>query len=94
MNQYSKIALAPARQNGAFDIEANAFFNEYYDLTGKEFPACDQKEWDSVYDWFVDLKLAVYRERAVKEVYGRPVPVKFPIDGNRKHSKIRIKNVS
>ena len=57
-------------RNAAFDTEANAFFNEYYDLTGENFPPCDRERWSSLDDWFTDLKLAVYRQRALKEIYG------------------------
>ena len=74
---------APFRRSSAFDMEANAFFNEYYDLTGQEFPACNQNDWNSLDDWFVDLKLAVYRERALREVYGKNCNV-IPIKGIRK----------
>ena len=57
-------------RNAALDAEADAYFNEYFDLTGENFPACDREHWSSLDDWFVDLKLAVYRQRAMKEVYG------------------------
>ena len=53
-----------------FEMEADQFFCEYYDLTGKNFPPCNQKDWKSLDEWFADLRLAVYRERALKEVYG------------------------
>ena len=52
------------------ELEAGKYFNEYYDLTGKNFPACNREDWDSLSDWLVDLKVAVYRERAIKAVYG------------------------
>lgn len=55
----------------SIDMQANVFFNEYYELTGKEYPPCDQNRWNSLDDWFVDLKLAVYREQANLEVYGK-----------------------
>ena len=58
-------------RRSTFDMEANSFFNEYYDLTGEEFPPCDQNRWNNIDEWFTDLKLAVYRERANIEVYGR-----------------------
>ena len=57
-------------RNASFDTEAENYFNEYYDLTGENFPHCDREHWSSLDDWFVDLKLAVYRQRAIKEVYG------------------------
>ena len=52
------------------ELEAGRYFNEYYDLTGKNFPACNREDWSSLNDWLVDLKVAVYRERAIKAVYG------------------------
>ena len=58
------------QRNGLFEVEAKTFFNKYFDLTGKEFPAFDQVEWRSLDDWLVDLKLAVYREQALKAIYG------------------------
>ncbi len=54
-----------------FDKEANIFFNKYYDLTGREFPAFDHTEWSSLEEWLVDMKLAVYREQAVQEIEGK-----------------------
>ena len=52
------------------ELEAGKYFNEYFDLTGKNFPACSSEGWNSLSDWLVDLKVAVYRERAIKAVYG------------------------
>ena len=57
-------------RNASFNTEVEYYFNEYYDLTGENFPPCDRERWSSLDDWFVDLKLAVYRKRAIKEVYG------------------------
>ena len=62
---------APFRRSGAFDREAKDFFIEYFELTGEEFPACDRNRWSSLDDWLTDLKLAVYREQALLEIYGR-----------------------
>ena len=64
-NYYLKEEL---QGNGLFEVEAKTFFNKYFDLTGKEFPAFDQSEWRSLDDWLVDLKLAVYREQAIQEI--------------------------
>lgn len=56
--------------SGAFEREARIYFDEYYQLTGTEFPACDRNRWSSLDEWLTDLKLAVYREQAIREVYG------------------------
>ena len=64
-NYYLKEEL---HRNDLFEAEAKVFFNKYYDLTGKEFPAFDQSEWRSLEDWLVDMKLAVYREQAMQEI--------------------------
>lgn len=56
--------------NGAFEREARNYFDEYFELTGCEFPACDRNRWNSLDEWLTDLKLAVYREQAIREVYG------------------------
>ncbi len=56
--------------NAVFEIEAAALFNEYYDLTGRNFPPCSSDGWSSLSDWFTDLKLAVYRQRALRDIYG------------------------
>lgn len=63
-------AMKGFMRNAAFNAEADDFFNEYYDLTGENFPPCDREHWSSLDDWFTDLKLAVYRQRAIKEIYG------------------------
>ena len=63
-------AMKGFMRNAAFNAEADAFFNEYHDLTGENFPPCDREHWSSLDDWFTDLKLAVYRQRAIKEIYG------------------------
>lgn len=67
------------RRNNFF-TEVNSFFREYFELTGEEFPPCDQNRWSSLDDWFVDLKLAVYRERAIREIYGSNCNV-IPLKG-------------
>ncbi|MBR2740249.1 MAG: hypothetical protein IKD87_06230 [Oscillospiraceae bacterium] len=56
--------------SGAFEREARNYFDEYFELTGTEFPACDRNRWSSLDEWLTDLKLAVYREQAIREVYG------------------------
>ena len=56
------------RNNEVFIREANSFFNQYYDLTGKEFPACNHTDWQSLDEWLADLKVAVYRETALKAI--------------------------
>ena len=58
------------KRSNMIELEAGRYFNEYYDLTGKNFPPCNREDWDSLNDWLVDLKVAVYRERAIKTVYG------------------------
>ena len=54
--------------NEMFIREANAFFNRYYELTGKDFPACNQTDWISLDAWLADLKVAVYEEEAKKTI--------------------------
>ena len=54
------------RKKDPFEREANAFFNEYYALTGKDFPPFDRSKWPDLEEWLVDLKVAVYREQAIK----------------------------
>ena len=56
------------RNNELFIREANAFFNRYYELTGKDFPACNQTDWISLDAWLADLKVAVYAEEARKAI--------------------------
>ena len=51
-------------------LAARNYFDEYFELTGCEFPACDRNRWNSLDEWLTDLKLAVYREQAIREVYG------------------------
>ena len=58
------------KERKILNIEAARYFNEYFDLTGRNFPPCNREDWDSLNDWFVDLKVAVYRERAIRAVYG------------------------
>ena len=65
-----RIETVTQRRSGMFDREAKNFFNEYFELTGEEFPPCDRSRWNSLDDWLTDLKLAVYREQAIREVYG------------------------
>ena len=62
--------IAAYSANGALEREARNYFDEYYELTGTEFPACDRNRWSSLDEWLTDLKLAVYREQAIREVYG------------------------
>ena len=59
--------------NGVFEREARNYFEEYFELTGTEFPACDRNMWSSLDEWLTDLKLAVYREQAIREVYGNRI---------------------
>ncbi len=70
MKEIKMKETAPFIRSSAFDTEANTFFNEYFDLTGEEFPPCDHSRWSSLDDWLTDLKLAVYREQALQEIYG------------------------
>lgn len=56
--------------NRTIEREARNYFDEYFELTGIEFPACDRNRWSSLDEWLTDLKLAVYREQAIREVYG------------------------
>lgn len=63
------------RSNELFIREANAFFNRYYDLTGKDFPACNQTDWSSLDEWLADLKVAVYKEEAIKAIEAGSVSV-------------------
>lgn len=64
-NYYLKEEL---QRTSIFEVEAKAFFNKYFDLTGKEFSAFNRSEWHSLDEWLADLKLAVYREEAIQEI--------------------------
>ena len=75
------------KERKILNIEAARYFNEYFDLTGRNFPPCNREDWDSLNDWFVDLKVAVYRERAICAVYGnrKDAPVQeAPADGRKR----------
>ena len=49
------------------DPETDALLREYSELTGALFPDYCRSEWPTQADWYADLKIAVYRERANAE---------------------------
>ena len=59
----------------SYDQETRALTNEYYELTGKVYPAFNGAEWPSPEEWYADLKIAVYRERTEPTKAGKPVEI-------------------
>ncbi|MBQ8996153.1 MAG: hypothetical protein IJ091_10095 [Oscillospiraceae bacterium] len=55
------------------DKTMSSYFEEYYQLTGKEFPPCNKEKWESTEDWFADMKIAVYKARIAKEEAETPM---------------------
>ena len=79
MNAIDLKKYMPSRKANIIDLEAESFLREYHALTGMEFPLWDGHGRVSRDEWFADLKVAVYREQAVREVYGDPgkaIPIK------------------
>ena len=52
------------------DQKTRDLTDEYYDLTGKVYPAFNGAEWPSADEWYADLKIAVYRKRSEPESAG------------------------
>ena len=68
------------------DQKTRDLTNEYYDLTGKVYPAFNGAEWPSADEWYADLKIAVYRKRfepesAVDDSESDTAPIRILYDG-------------
>ena len=83
----------PKVKGSVIDLEADGFLNEYRNLTGIEFPMWDCSMYRDRDEWFAELKVAVYRERAYRQVYGEPEKV-IPIPGKRLNNAIYIRNAA
>lgn len=83
----------PKVKGCVIDLEAGSFLNEYRNLTGIEFPAWDRSVYRDRDEWFAELKVAVYRERANRMVYGEPEKV-IPIPEKRHSNAIYIRNAA
>ena len=93
MKEISLKDYLPKKSANIIDLEADRFMYEYSILTGKEFPAWDERQYKNRDEWFAELKVAVYRERAIREVYGEPDKA-IPIFSKAYSNAIVIRNAA